>query len=231
MARKFSLKEEKTVPNIQETIWKLASFGELDGIIHWVDQGKNIDGQDERGFSPLCWAARNGHQQVLTYLIENKCSLETPTFGGLRPLHHACNKNNEKIVRMLIAAGVFVNAIDDNGDTAIHYASSRGVLNIVVALIEGGAAIGTSNGQGVTPMHKAAIFGQLAVIKRLIETKADVNCADLQVNMYTYIHKYVLYIYICIYTRRCINVYICVCDIYTYRYMNTYLFIKYHLNT
>lgn len=85
--------------------WKLASFGELDGLKKLVEEGKDVDSPDERGFSPLCWAARNAHIPVVTYLVENGCSLEKASFGGLRPLHHACNKNSERMIRLLLKAG------------------------------------------------------------------------------------------------------------------------------
>jgi ankyrin repeat protein len=164
-----------------KTAWKLASFGDYEGLKALVEAGENVDKQDERGFTPLNWAARNGHQQVLEYLIHQKCSLETSSFGGLGPIHHSTNKNYEKITRMLLAADTekkIINSVDDNGDTPIHYAAARGVLNIVVALIEAGATIGKTNGQGVTALHKAAIFGQYAVCKKLIETGCDKDAAD-----------------------------------------------------
>ena len=46
------------------TIWKLASFGEYDGVKELVDKGISPHEPDERGFTPLNWAARNGHIQV-----------------------------------------------------------------------------------------------------------------------------------------------------------------------
>lgn len=52
--------------NLKEnaTIWKLASFGEYEGVKALVDHGVHAQEQDERGFTPLTWAARNGHMQV-----------------------------------------------------------------------------------------------------------------------------------------------------------------------
>ena len=76
-----------------ETPWKLASFGELDGIKKLVEDGKAVDDQDERGFTPLCWAARNAHIPVLSFLIEKGCSLEKASFGGLT----FCNVIGRKI--------------------------------------------------------------------------------------------------------------------------------------
>ena len=50
--------------------WKLASLGELDGIKKLVEGQVAVDDVDERGFTPLCWAARNGHLSVLQFLID-----------------------------------------------------------------------------------------------------------------------------------------------------------------
>ena len=186
--------------DIEQSVWKQAGFGELEGLkalvevilfitlllfiyeclillIIYMQAGKDVNVQDERGFTPICWAARNGHMNIIIYLIELKVSLELPSFGGLTPLHHACNKNQEKIVSKLIKAGCNINCADDNGDTPLQFASSRGVLNIVVELLENGATQ-IPNGQGVYPIHKAALFGQLAIVKRLFEKGGDINCTD-----------------------------------------------------
>lgn len=131
------------------TMWKLASFGELDGLIALHEAGKNLQEQDERGFTPFNWAARNGHLPVMSFLIENGCgaSLEVPSFGGMRPIHHACNKNLERVVRQLVKDGADTNSVDENGDAPLHYTAARGVLNIVVALLDGGAKLLAVNGK------------------------------------------------------------------------------------
>ena len=62
--------------------WKLASNGELDDLIKIINNGAPCDEKDDRGFTPITWAARNGHAHVLTYLMELNCSLSSPSFGG-----------------------------------------------------------------------------------------------------------------------------------------------------
>ena len=75
----------------------VAMFGEVEQLKKMCEEDENtsLDTPDDRGFTPLNWAARNGHQAVLEFLVDKGCSLESPSFGGLRPLHHACNKNLE----------------------------------------------------------------------------------------------------------------------------------------
>jgi ankyrin repeat protein len=168
---------ELTNSDKQTTIWKLAGFGETELLKAKLEAGESMDAQDSRGFTPLNWAARNGHQPTLTYLIDLGSNKELPSFGGLRPLHHACNKNLERVVKQLIAAGCDVNCVDENGDTPLHYACARGVLNIVVALVAANAKF-MPNAQGILPIHKAAIFGQYACLKKCVELKENVNATD-----------------------------------------------------
>ena len=68
------------------TAWKQASFGEYEGLKSIIDKkgGVKFDETDDRGFTPLCWAARNGHLQVMSYLIDLGCDKEIASFGGMR---------------------------------------------------------------------------------------------------------------------------------------------------
>ena len=162
-------------------MWNAAIFGELEILKKLCENEEEpapIDEPDERGFSPLCWSARNGHNPVLSYLIDKKCSMEQGSFAGMKPLHHACNKNLESTVKLLLGAGAEVNSTDDNMDMPLHWAASRGVLNIVIALLNSGADINACNAQGVTPLHKCTVFGQQAITKTLLEKGADMNAAD-----------------------------------------------------
>ena len=81
-----------------------------------------IDESDDRGFTPIAWAARNGHAEVVEYLISTECNLESGCFGGSRPCITLSTKTSEKVVKMLLAAGCDANATDDNMDTPLHIA-------------------------------------------------------------------------------------------------------------
>ena len=94
----FITPEDKTMSSDAH---RIAMFGDLEAMRKLVEEEKIVDEADDRGFTPLNWAVRNGHMEVLQLLIDNGCSLEKPSFGGMRPLHHACNKNLEKIYQTL----------------------------------------------------------------------------------------------------------------------------------
>lgn len=142
-----------------DTVWKLASRGELESLKPLLaDNPKLIDTPDERGFTPLSWAARNGHLETVNYLTDKLgANTELFSFGGLRPLHHAVNKNHEKVIKALIQgpeelkinnddtnsttsiskfAPADLLSLDENGDSVYHYAASRGVLTIMTFLTQ-----------------------------------------------------------------------------------------------
>ena len=102
-----------------DDVCKLASFGELDDLNKARERGIDLDGKDDCGFTPLLWAARNGQDHVLNFLIENGSKLDAASFGGLSSLHHACNKNESGAIKILVKAKANVNALDENGDTPL----------------------------------------------------------------------------------------------------------------
>jgi len=164
---------------VEESVWRSAMFGELDTLKKLIEVSEEpFDQQDDRGFTPITWAARNGHIPVIEYLASKEASLEVGSFAGMKCLHHAANKNLEGTVKLLLKLGAAPNSTDDNNDSPLHWAAARGVLNIVVALIEKGADCNASNAQGATPLHKAAVFGQLPIVRTLIKNGADMNACD-----------------------------------------------------
>ncbi|GMI39096.1 hypothetical protein TrCOL_g1989 [Triparma columacea] len=177
---------------LDSDLCQLAAFGMLDGLKKLLagdspteEEGEepaapaiDLNQTDERGCSPLVWASRNGHLDVVSYLIDLGAEVDVKSFGKLTALHHACNSSVENCVAKLIEAGADVNATDEGGNSCLHWAVARGVLNIIVRLTDAGADITASNNAGVTPLQKATIFGQVAVVKKLIDLGSDVNSSD-----------------------------------------------------
>ena len=85
MSRRNNPTQEQKISLIDAYLadpWKLASNGELEDLKKLIDNGVPFDNRDEGGFTPITWAARNGHTHVLSYLIELNCSMSTSSFGG-----------------------------------------------------------------------------------------------------------------------------------------------------
>ena len=142
----------------------------------------NINNTDARGCTPLVWACRNGHDEVVSYLIESGAEVDFKSYGGMTALHHACNSSNESCIQKLVDGGADVNLTDECGNSSLIWAASRGVLNIVVLLTSAGAEPNSTNNAGIAPLHKACIYGQYAVVKKLLDLGADPMAQDNEGN-------------------------------------------------
>ncbi|KAA0172591.1 hypothetical protein FNF27_05945 [Cafeteria roenbergensis] len=134
--------------------------------------------KDEMGMSPLAWASRNGHLEIVKFLAENGADLDAACAGGLRPVHLACLKGHDEVVRALIAAGCDVAAATEAGDHAIHFASRAGNTNMCSDLIEAGADLEASSLAGTTPLACAANAGHEGCVRFLLKRGASATVLD-----------------------------------------------------
>lgn len=105
-----------------------------------VEKGAKIGAQGNCGYTPLHWAAQNGHRDVAAFLVENGSDLVSACdTWGYTPLHKAARFGHKDIVELLIKHGGNVNQKSKNGWTPSHLAIMNGHDAIVTALIKSGA--------------------------------------------------------------------------------------------
>ena len=94
---------------------------QLKSLITAEDSKVDVGAVDENGCSALVWAARNGHADTVTYLVDEcGADVESASYGGLRALHHACNNNHEGIIKLLLEKDASPNAVDDAGNMTLR---------------------------------------------------------------------------------------------------------------
>lgn len=77
--------------------------------------------KDDLGFTPLAWAAKNGHSAVVSFLVkECDADIESEAAGRAKPIHLAVNGSHEASLAILVAAKADVNSTDELGNTALH---------------------------------------------------------------------------------------------------------------
>ncbi len=137
------------------------------------------------GGTPLHYAARDSHKEIIELLIAKGADLNARMGEGLTPLHQAAYGGQKEAVELLIAAGADVNAKDRGGVTPLHQvaffasplfnhqAASNGRKEVVELLIAKGADLNAkieSAGilKGYTPLDVAEEFNlpELASILR-----------------------------------------------------------------
>ncbi|XP_076370241.1 uncharacterized protein LOC143256646 isoform X2 [Tachypleus tridentatus] len=82
------------------------------------------------------YAARNGHLEICTFLLENGACANAQTPGGATPLHRAALKGHVDIIKILLHFGGNPSVCDSDGKTALHKAAEGGHLDVVKVLID-----------------------------------------------------------------------------------------------
>ena len=90
------------------------------------------------GFSPLLFAARQGHGDMARLLVNGGADIESLAGNGASPLVVAAHSGHTELALYLLEQGADANSIAA-GYTALHAAILRGDLDLVEALLDHGA--------------------------------------------------------------------------------------------
>ena len=132
----------------------------------------DINRADYWGYTPLAWAAENGHEGVVKILLRQaEADPNKADNNGDTPLSHAARGGHEEIVKMLLhQAEVNPNKQDNHGDTPLSHAACGGYEGVVKILLQRDEVNPDKpDFHGQTPLLHAAQSGHVEVVKLLLE--------------------------------------------------------------
>uniref|UniRef100_G1MZ25 Regulatory factor X associated ankyrin containing protein n=2 Tax=Meleagris gallopavo TaxID=9103 RepID=G1MZ25_MELGA len=174
----FPLKHSNTLTNRQRgneisalpatldtlSIHQLAAQGELSQLKKHLRKGENlVNKPDERGFTPLIWAAAFGEIETVRHLLEWGADPHMLAKERESALSLASMGGYTDIVIMLLERNVDINIYDWNGGTPLLYAVRGNHVKCVEALLARGADLTTEADSGYTPMDLAVALGHKKV--------------------------------------------------------------------
>ncbi|NWW94028.1 RFXK protein, partial [Rhynochetos jubatus] len=174
----FPLKHSNTLTNRQRgnevsalpatldtlSIHQLAAQGELSQLKEHLRRGENlVNKPDERGFTPLIWAAAFGEIETVRHLLEWGADPHALAKERESALSLASMGGYTDIVVMLLERNVDINIYDWNGGTPLLYAVRGNHVKCVEALLARGADLTTEADSGYTPMDLAVALGHKKV--------------------------------------------------------------------
>jgi len=144
--------------------------GNLQRVRSLVSSGTSVDYQarDAGGFTPAISCCRQGHSEILQFVLEQGANAELASnYGGHTPLTYAAVFKEYECAAVLVRHGVVLDAINMHGETALWLASRYGYLPIVQLLVQGGADISRASNDGKTPIVVARQHNRTAVVTYL----------------------------------------------------------------
>ncbi|XP_012283848.1 tyrosine-protein kinase shark [Orussus abietinus] len=97
---------------------------------------RSLEAKNQLGQTAVHLAAKDGADEILKKLIQNKASVNCRDSAGYTPLHYACQSNLPSTVRILISGGANVQARHtETGMVPLHEAATRGQKEVIQALL------------------------------------------------------------------------------------------------
>ncbi|KFG86104.1 hypothetical protein MANI_109978 [Metarhizium anisopliae] len=139
-----------------------------------------VDEKDERGRTPLMYAAENRHEATARLLLGYGADIEANDKKGQTPLFFAAVSGHEGIVQLLLERGADVDGLGErraHGNNKKHYegktplmcAAEEGHEATARLLLGHGADIEANDEKGQTPLFFAAQSGQEGVVRLLLK--------------------------------------------------------------
>jgi uncharacterized protein len=169
-----------------EGIWLAARSGDL-GEVEWlVDQDPGLLNAKADPYyferTPLMFASREGHTEVVRWLLDEGAALDTRDTKGITALWFACSMGHTPVVRLLLERGGDPTiAPDIYGWTPLITASQDGHLEVVRLLLghpSVNAAINQRDRDGETALYSACYWGHGGSARVLLESGADPTIAN-----------------------------------------------------
>ena len=111
--------------DIDKSITRLiraSSKGDIDRVIILIQDSTLVNGKDQYQFTPLIWACRKGHLQVVKALIDAGANKEIRDLRNRTAFFHAVTFLKYEVVSFLAEKECNVNPVDIYGWTPLDFA-------------------------------------------------------------------------------------------------------------
>ena len=148
-------------------------FGIVDAVATLIDREYcNLNEGDFGGYTPLSWAACNGHEEVVKILLkQEEVNPDKPSNDGETPLVRAVLCGHGEVIRALLEHdGVNPDKPNDHGCTPLAIAAQCGHEEVVKMLLGcEGVNPDKPGNHGRTPLSYAAENGHESAVKLLLQ--------------------------------------------------------------
>ena len=156
-----------------------ARDGDLEKVRQLVEKdGALVKAKDLDGRTPLHWACRGVHLEVLKFLVDKGAEVNAQDRNGVAPLHSLATRSHLEGMAFLLARKAEANIKTANNDTPLHFAASTGNVSAIMLLLDNGADPSARNARGDAPLDLAAGGGFREAVDILLDRGADMEMPE-----------------------------------------------------
>lgn len=142
-----------------------------------LDSKASANAADDRGITPLMYAAETGSLDAMRLLIDRGADVNAQNAFGSTALMWSVSDLAK--VRLLLDHGAQVNTTARSGRTALIIAAfTNPSAEVMRLLLAKGAKVGVIDNRHVTPLNAATFGNDTETVRLLLEAGADMDTAD-----------------------------------------------------
>ncbi|XP_071085234.1 ankyrin repeat domain-containing protein 50-like [Haliotis cracherodii] len=147
--------------------------GNLQSVRDLLDQSpEDIDKKDCGGMTPVMWAARRGHREVLDLLVKKRADVSLHDKDRHNILHWACYGSNFAMVKYVLSLGkVDINNTGLDGRTPAMFVARQGYMKLFQLLVSKGGFPSEVDNEGNNILLLACWGGNEEIVKYIISHK------------------------------------------------------------
>jgi pectate lyase len=160
---------------VPSSIHAAARLGVLAGVKALLEQGVDVNAQDDKGITPLHYAVQGDHRELVELLIVNGADINSKDKEGYTSLYYAVWNEDKDMVEFLVTKGADIHLVPEKDYPLLNYAVWSGDRDIVEILVADGARFDVKDQDGWTAFRYAASQGNRELVEFFVVSGADVS--------------------------------------------------------
>ncbi len=157
-------------------LMEAAKNNDLKKMEDLIKQGANVNSADDKGRTPLMYAAQAGSMQAMETLVKkHNANVNAKDTNDQTALMKSAIMGKNDGVKFLLDNKAKIDAYDRFGRTALTYSARANHTEVLKTLLNKGADPNIGDEDGRYPLTEAAAKGNLESVKELIRKNANVN--------------------------------------------------------